>query len=124
MLNQVSEAVRFHDMHYTEVMRVREVVLEAANRFMRMYETTRVLPAAALSKAEIALQQKMPEAIGQVIRPYAGQFIEAGMSTAFWAMADAVNFWSDATSSAWPYMTQERRAQSLVWAAEEAAWVQ
>ncbi len=36
-------------------------------------------------------------------------------SSAYWDLIDACSFFFDATNDAWPYMTQERRHQSLLW---------
>ena len=39
-------------------------------------------------------------------------------SSAYWDLIDACSFFFDATNDAWPYMTQERRHQSLLWSLE------
>ena len=36
-------------------------------------------------------------------------------SSGNWDLIDACSFFFDATNDAWPYMTQERRHQSLLW---------
>lgn len=121
-MNQVRESDHFHDQNNAEVMRVQSLIINAAQRFLGG-NAKAILPAEIVVEAENAVQHANIGCYCQVIRPYAAKFVEARTSAAFWTIVDACNFFISATSTQWAYMTQERRQQNLIWAAEEAALV-
>jgi len=122
-MNQVTEAVTFHDQNCAEVKRVEVLVLAAAKRFLDGSDAKAVLPEQVIAEAQAAVGRTNVFDYFSVIRPYAALFVAARSSLSFWAVIDSCNFFRDATSSGWRYMTQERRRQNLAWAAEEAALV-
>lgn len=123
MRTQESEASLFYGQHHAEILRVRDEVLAAAERFMAKPELAAILPQDVQATMKAAIQSKCPEQVGYSVRSCASAFVRAGLSSAFWLIVDATNFWSDAVGATWRYMAQARRSQSLTWAAEMAAHI-
>lgn len=122
-MDQLSEASWFHDENAVEVLRVRELLLQVGSGYLARPEVSGLLPAAEMLRAQVSLQARRPEGVLLAIRGQASAFVRAGLSGPYWDVVHALEFWSDALGSRWPYMTQERRKQYLAWAAEHAAVV-
>lgn len=115
---QVSQAISFHDENFTEVMQTEKLVLEAGQRFLARSDG--LLPIQVVEQAKKALKETKVGDFAAIIRKHASAYVTAGQSSWYWNMVDAANFFFDATSSFWRYMTMEKRATSLKWAREHA----
>lgn len=123
MIDQRTESLMFQVEHQDEILRTRGVVLEAARQFLDCPVLSSLLPDNVRKAVEQAVEGESPERIAPLIRNLASEYVEAGLSEAFWALVDASNFLQDAMGSGWPYMTQQRRRSSLSCAVLEAIWV-
>lgn len=121
-MDQVSCAIEFHDKNYAGVMRVQGLVLEAAQRFLDGIAKN-LIPEEINVEARVALRRADLADYVHLIRKYATAFVGAKISTQYWSMIDACNFYMDATTSRWRYITMERRNQNLIWAEEDATQV-
>lgn len=101
-------------------MQIRGLVSKAGIRFLES-RAVNTMPEEAIAKAMEFARNEHVGQFGLLIRQYASQFVEAGNSSAYWAMVDTASFYDDATGSYWPYMTMERREQALKWAGQDAA---
>lgn len=120
-LNQVYEAEQFLDAHIKQIREVQNAVVEAGSRFLK--KTIDLLPQEVLARARMALDAGSVDIFVRIIRPHAAGLVNLP-AVAFWDMVDAANFFGDAIGTLWPYMTQERRADSLRLAGEYAGRVQ
>lgn len=55
-------------------------------------------------------------ALHRLLRVLASEFGQVGLSHVYWPVIDAIGFFEDATTDAWPYTTLALRHQYLEWA--------
>ena len=119
MICQITQAIRFHDENFAEVLRVRDVVVDAGQRYVAKPSVMSRLPATVMERIQAAIREKRPEFIGQELRRLAVELTadqDIDQRMVYWAMIDASNHWSDATGSRWAYMSMNGRLQHLAWA--------
>lgn len=117
--DQVQKAAEFISQNKEVVERVREVLMDAARACFSML--SQVLPEKEKETAVMCLERKDVLIFVTTIRPHAAPAISKfGSGDMFWDLVDGCNFYCDGTLPNWPYMTNDRRMQSLVWAEEHA----
>lgn len=117
--DQSQAAQRFATTHEQEISRVRQL-LAASGSWLIDEVGTKVFDSADLAKAKALSDAQDMTKLFSFVRQRASIFVVKHHSGAFWNWVDAVGFFWDATGTRWPYMTDELRANSLLWAQEGA----
>lgn len=112
-INQAQEALWFQQANGDLVAQVESGLLQRMQQFQEAHPEMH--PQAALVMKAKLEQGQLVDAF-LVLRAQAATF--DGPTEAYWAVIDAAGFFSDATGTCWPYLTQAQRYQYLRWSLE------
>lgn len=112
-INQAQEALWFQQANGDLVAQVESGLLQRLQQFQEAHPEMH--PQAALVMKAKLEQGQLVDAF-LVLRGQAATF--DGPTDAYWAAIDAAGFFSDATGTCWPYLTQAQRYQYLRWSLE------
>lgn len=94
------------------VASVTDTAVVAANELLEQL-ASKILLSNALTNLQPLAQRSKIEVFGLRLRQHACEFRQAGASSAFWELVDAISALGDATGTQWPYMTHEVRLVRL-----------
>ena len=114
---QSMQSVEFCKQNADAISQLSDKILAAGAKFLDAFGGRILLSQPVFEKAKNAVSSRSVVDLAGTLRPFAANFSHP-FSTVYWPLIDAANFLSDATGTRWPYMTTERRLQSLKFAFE------
>jgi len=121
MINQ-GKPEHFLQTNQEACAHAKDMIVAAGTKFVES-KAKGVIPFGIIERAMKALKEDNVQLFANLLRQHADKFCQRGFKVrhAYWTLIDAANFFCDATSTFWSYMTDERRKQALIWATEMAA---
>jgi hypothetical protein len=112
-INQVQEALWFQQANGDLVAQVEYGLLQRLNLFQEAHPE---LEPKAVALMSAKLERGALEDAYLLLRGQAHRI--TGPTEDYWSIIDAAGFFSDATGTRWPYLTQAQRHQYLRWSLE------
>lgn len=109
---QTNEAAAFFYENEAAVKLVEGLLVRAAGILVEQV-CSKGLPAGELQSVKQAVEAKDLRQVFRIVRPAALPLRKVDSEGIYWDWVDAFGFYSDAIGSAWPFMTQEKRASAL-----------
>ncbi|HCE7248175.1 TPA: hypothetical protein NHR53_006100 [Pseudomonas aeruginosa] len=109
---QVHLASVFVASNQERVASVTDTAVKMANDLLGRL-APKILLKNSLTNLQSLVEPSKIETFGLRLRQHAIEFVQAGVSGAYWELIDGISALSDATGSRWPYMSQELRSVRL-----------
>jgi hypothetical protein len=110
-MKNTSCAIEFHSQNYDAIMALQSRLLEQLKKFTDTFGKD--FPQSDKETIELCIQKQLVGSAISFIRRQHINMHDRAARYAFWSIVDACNFFLDATTSRWTYVTMEDRKRYL-----------